>query len=235
LSRRPRRQSGARYLAIRLARCRRFAGKIGPGGAAIAGSELKKDWKPSETSFRRLLGWLDGGIDSSGESYLEMRRRLSAYFDRKGCRNPDDLADETLNRVSRRLEEEGTLSEGPPRRYCYIVAKFVFLEHVRRARHEGALEVPIEARGTDPAGNTAAADDSPGLETRLSCLDRCLGALPARDRELILDYYSRGTEGAAARRRELAVRLGLTPNALAVRACRIRGALERCVRSCEAG
>jgi DNA-directed RNA polymerase specialized sigma24 family protein len=161
-----------------------------------------------------------------------MRRRLSGYFDRKGCRTPDDLADETLNRVSRRLEEEGTLAEGLPGRYCYIVAKFVFLEHIRRAR--GALEVPIDPSGTDPAANTAA-DDLPGLEKRLSCLDRCLGALPARDRELILGYYSRGTEGAAARRRELAVRLGLTTNALAVRACRIRGALERCVRSCEAG
>jgi len=29
-----------------------------------------------------LLEWLDDGIDSQGEKYLEMRRRLVAYFDR---------------------------------------------------------------------------------------------------------------------------------------------------------
>ena len=61
-----------------------------------------------------------------------MRRRLSAYFDRKNCHAPDDL-DETLNRIARRLEEEGSLVEGPPARYCYIVAKFVFLEFTREA------------------------------------------------------------------------------------------------------
>jgi DNA-directed RNA polymerase specialized sigma24 family protein len=163
-----------------------------------------------------------------------MRRRLSAYFDRKGCRNPDDLADETLNRVSRRLEEEGTLTEGPPGRYCYIVARFVFLEHIRRVKHEGAYDAAIDA-SADPAAATAAADDAAGLGKRLSCLNRCLEALPARDRELILGYYGHGSERTADRRRELATRLGLTTNALAIRACRIRDTLEGCVRSCEAG
>ncbi len=161
-----------------------------------------------------------------------MRRRLRAYFDRKGCRTPDDLADETLTRVSRRLEEEGTLTEGPPGRYCYIVAKFVFLEHIRRVKHEAAQDAARDARA-DPAAATAAVDDRARLEKRLSCLDRCLETLPARDRDLILAYYGYGSEATAVRRRALAIRLGLTTNALAIRACRIRDTLEGCVRSCE--
>jgi len=61
--------------------------------------EPKKDWVLTPDAFDQLLQWLDQGTSSSGESYLEMRRRLVAYFNRKHCPAPDELADETLNRV----------------------------------------------------------------------------------------------------------------------------------------
>jgi DNA-directed RNA polymerase specialized sigma24 family protein len=189
---------------------------------------------PSEASFRRLLAWLDGGVDSSGESYLEMRRRLSAYFDRRNCRGPDDLADETLNRISRRLGEEESITAGSPGRYCYIVAKFVFLEYVRRPGREGMTEIAMDAGRLESIA-TPAANDPDDQQKRLSCLERCLDALPPPDRELILDYYPPGQQRSAERRRDLALRLGLSGNALAIRACRIRDTLERCVRSCEEG
>jgi DNA-directed RNA polymerase specialized sigma24 family protein len=203
------------------------------GRAAIARSDLKKNRAASEASFRRLLTWLDGGVESGGESYLEIRRRLSAFFDRRNCHFPDDLADETLNRVARRLEEEGSIIAGPPARYCYVVAKFVFLEYVRDVRRQGGPEVAVEARDLERRVS-APLEDAGSAEKRLSCLDRCLASIPPEDRELILAYYGRGEGRNADRRRDLAARLGLTANALAIRACRIRDTLERCVRSCEA-
>jgi hypothetical protein len=60
-------------------------------------AELKKDWTLSPEAFRRLLDWLDNGNDSGGQQYMELRRRLTAYFDRKNCACSDVLADETLN------------------------------------------------------------------------------------------------------------------------------------------
>jgi hypothetical protein len=60
---------------------------------------------PQAARSRALLAWLDDGVDSGGQSYLEMRRRLVRYFQRKRCLAPDDLADETLKRVARRLAE----------------------------------------------------------------------------------------------------------------------------------
>src|SRR3954463_14794417 len=86
----------------------------------------------SGTSFTRLLRWLDDGTDSKGERYLEMRRRLVAYFDRRNRPAPDILADETFDRVSRTLEDSGCIKVTPPARYCYVVARFVLLEDVRR-------------------------------------------------------------------------------------------------------
>ena len=47
--------------------------------------EFKKRWTPTTTAFQRLLAWLDEGVDSRGEKYEEMRRRLVAYFERKRC------------------------------------------------------------------------------------------------------------------------------------------------------
>lgn len=152
-----------------------------------------------------------------------MRRRLVAYFVRKRTRAPDELADETLNRVARRLEEEGAITDTPPARYCYIVARFVFLESVRRE--------PIHS---NLASRTIAASDGPDTvaeqrERLLDQVDRCLQQLDANERTLILEYYQGEQRTKIEQRRKLAARLGLTPNALSIRACRIRARLEACV------
>ena len=169
----------------------------------------------------RLVAWLDGGEGGDGRSYVEMHRRLAAYFARKACRPADDLADETLTRVARRLEEEGTIA-GVPAHYCYIVARFVFLEQLRNPGH---TVVPLTR---DIPDEKKTGEDEP----ELSCLDQCLGALSRADRELILQYYAGPSDGRIATRRQLAVRLQVTANALAIRASRLRDRLRHCVGGC---
>jgi DNA-directed RNA polymerase specialized sigma24 family protein len=178
-----------------------------------------------------LLAWLDEGVDSSGQAYLQMRRRLVLYFKRKRCLSPDDLADETLNRVTRRLEEQGTITDATPARYCYIVAKFVLLEHLRDPdRHRGD-----DVEGRAPLRDAAAAPGETAAQERLlACLDRCLQSLEPGDRALILEYYRDEQRAKIERRRRLAATLAVTANALAIRACRIRDRLEECVGACRA-
>src|SRR5438128_12012423 len=96
-------------------------------------SRQRGEWSFTADSLHRLLNWLDGGTSADGHMYVEMRRRLRDYFARKSCGTAEDLADETLTRVARRLEEEGITQDETPARYCYIVARFVFLEHRREA------------------------------------------------------------------------------------------------------
>jgi DNA-directed RNA polymerase specialized sigma24 family protein len=155
-----------------------------------------------------------------------MRRRLVAYFARKRSPQCEELADETLNRVSRRLEEEGAITDAPPARYCYIVARFVFLESLR-TNQPGHFQAGPDLAVPDPAADT--------LEPLLHCLDRCLVELKAADRELILGYYDGAHDVKIRHRRELAARLALSANALTIRACRIRDRLEACVSSCGTG
>jgi DNA-directed RNA polymerase specialized sigma24 family protein len=191
---------------------------------------LKKHLAPSRAAFRQFLSWLDEGVDSGGEKYVDMRRRLAVYFDRRNCFSADDLADETLNRVARRLEEEGTISDTVPARYCYIVARFVFLEHIRQTRHG---HVRLDERSGDPVLPATGSSD-PDVAVRqalLDGLDRCLQQLKAQDRELILEYYRGEQRVKIERRRELAAGLRLTMNAVSIRACRIRDKLETCLKT----
>jgi DNA-directed RNA polymerase specialized sigma24 family protein len=154
-----------------------------------------------------------------------MRRRLQAYFARKRVACADDLVDETFNRLARRLADEGRLDAGPPARYCYITARFVFLEHLRQPE---VVALPDR----DAAGPAATATAAEGDERRLDCLDKCLGELKEADRHLILEYYSGEQRVKIAHRQQLAARLGISANALTIRASRIRTRLEACVSSC---
>jgi DNA-directed RNA polymerase specialized sigma24 family protein len=69
-------------------------------------------------------------------------------------------------------------------------------------------------------------------EQRLECLDRCLDKLKPEQRELAVEYYRDAKRTRIDRRRELATHLGITMNALGIRASRIRGSLEVCVDDC---
>lgn len=194
--------------------------------------EQKKNWALTPRAFDRLLNWLNGGENSEGENYLEMRRRLIAYFDRKNCVAPDELTDETLNRVARRLEEEGGIDSETPAKYCYIVARFVFMEYLRETQKR--VDALAEMRRQEPGHRSSGAEVSDGRETLLNCLDRCTSKLTSPNRDLIAEYYIGKERLKIENRRALAERLGITMNALSIRACRIRDKLEACVRQCAA-
>jgi DNA-directed RNA polymerase specialized sigma24 family protein len=139
-----------------------------------------------------------------------------------------------LLKVARRLEEEGITQDETPARYCYIVARFVFLEHRRETKaHPMVTEVAVDA-GLQQAGPSAsdAAETASARERLLGCLEKCIRELDSLNRGIITSYYIGSERVKIERRRELAERLGVSMNALAIRAYRIRARLEACVRRC---
>jgi DNA-directed RNA polymerase specialized sigma24 family protein len=200
---------------------------------SLPGVQQKKDWTLTPRALDQLLTWLDEGSNSDGLRYLEMRRRLVSYFDRKNCSTSHELADETVNRVSRRLEEEGAIANETPAKYCYIVARFVFMEYLRAMQKEHAL---VDDLRRQPVGDNPGlfdADDQKEIkEKRLDCLEQCTGQLEPRNREIILRYYVGKERVKIENRRGLAAELSITMNALSIRACRIRDKLEACVKQC---
>jgi DNA-directed RNA polymerase specialized sigma24 family protein len=190
---------------------------------------IKKNWTINAEAFQRLLEWLDDGKNSDGAGYLEIRGRLVSFFDRKNCLNPDELADETLNRVARRLvEEAGAIESETPAKYCYIVAKFVFLESLRaKDKNTVSLDEITENKLFSPES-----DEKIIKETRLNCLDHCTNNLEIANREIIFGYYFGEERIKIENRRTLAKKFDISVNALSIRACRIREKLQVCVEKC---
>ena len=193
----------------------------------------KKDRTLTSDSFQRLLNWLDQGTNSDGQKYLEMQRRLVAYFDRKNLSNFEELADETLNRVARRLEEKGEIESDTPAQYCYVVARFVLMEHLRATQKD---KVIVEAVRRDSLNQDAAEnyvnDEQDLKEKMLNCLEKCTLQQDLTSQKIITQYYVGKERVKIENRRALAASLNITTNALSIRACRLRDKLEACVRQC---
>ena len=200
----------------------------------MQGVDSKKDWVLTPDAFDQLLSWLDQSIPSDGERYLEIRRRLVGYFSRKRCATPDDLADETLNRVARRLQEEGSIETTDPTHYCYAVARFVLLEYFRKQKSQSLDDLSLVATAHTLATAPDEGIEHEEQERRWECFQQCMAAISAESRELIMRYYH-GDQGTKIQNRHvLAANLNITANALTIRAWRIRNKLESCVKSCMA-
>ena len=151
-------------------------------------------------------------------------------FDRRNRPFADDLADETLNRVGQTLEGGDTIVIRPQARYCYVVARFVLLEDVRRGRRRaGGSESWLGDDESSVAQRRAAdlhEERSTDIDERLEHLDRCLQELTPEQRTLIVDYYRDDGREKISRRADMARRLGISINALSIRAHRLRTMLE---------
>jgi DNA-directed RNA polymerase specialized sigma24 family protein len=182
----------------------------------------KGRWLLSQEAFDGLLSAMDSDRGLAAEKYEAIRTRLLRFFAWQGLATPEDCADETLNIVARRLSEGETIQNISG--YCSGVARVVLLEHRRKQLGE---EMHRHTLAGDPAGDEDSREDR---ERDLRALERCLDALQADSREMILAYYCTDGDGLMGNRRNLAKRLGLPLNALRIRAHRVRSQLERCVK-----
>jgi DNA-directed RNA polymerase specialized sigma24 family protein len=178
---------------------------------------MKKNWVLTKEAFDALLAWLDPNREVAGQKYEDIRRRLVKIFSCRGCAEPEDLADETINRVTGKLPSVETDFVGDPSRYFYGVANKVHLEYRRR---KPAPETPPPASYDE------------GIEKEFECLERCMQKLTEENRKLVIEYYQDERQAKIDHRKALAERLGIAINALRIRAFRIRASLQECVTNC---
>src|SRR5215510_3967797 len=82
---------------------RLFPLPLGEGDALKPMSPAPKLKDLLQTDFDRLLLWLDPNPEQAGELYERIRWRLIAILASRGCRDAEELADETIDRVARRV------------------------------------------------------------------------------------------------------------------------------------
>ena len=189
-----------------------------------AASVARRKWVLTQESFDNLLASLGDDRESAGERYLEIRSNLIRFFEWRGSPFPEDHADETINRIAKRISEREEIRN--PASYFLGVARMLLLEINReRIRQEQALN-----ELTSLSNTSNQPDES---EAALDCLQECLQNLSTENRELILEYYHGEKTAKIDSRKKLAERFGIPVNTLRMRALRVREELQRCVENCQ--
>lgn len=195
-------------------------------GAArpLMARRVPDDHRLSAVGLARLLTRLDPDADRAATEYERLRRTLVRFFDLRGAWPPDECADDSLDRLARRLETQEPIED--VRRYVHGIARLVLLERLRKP-------APSSIAGEDLANLPAppAAEDRDPLH---ACFERCLAILPPEQRQLALLYYVAEGQAKIDNRRGIARGLGISENALRSRVQRIRQRLEQCAQGCAA-
>jgi RNA polymerase sigma factor (sigma-70 family) len=179
----------------------------------------------SPSGFDRLLAALGSDRERAAEGLVLLRRKLLMYFTWNRAAFADELVDETLDRVARRLQEGDAIRSGDVRAYVYGFARNVLRESWSRPHLVQTRQDPVAPETMEVEQDVA--------ERRSRCLDTCLARLPAETRRRLLAYYQ-ADHGAAKilSRRELAARLGVSAGSLRLKLHRVRADLQVCVRAC---
>jgi DNA-directed RNA polymerase specialized sigma24 family protein len=182
----------------------------------------RRQWDLTPKAFDQFLSLLDLDRDRAGESYEALRRNLIQLFIWRGCRDPESHADETINRVVRKIDEGEEVRDVIA--YAHGVARRLLLEIFKKQEREqvGIEELPPLVAQPEEQDN----------ENGVLCLRRCLNRLPEESRQLIVLYYQGDKSVKIENRRRLAGSLRLTLNALRYRAFDLRQRLQGCIERC---
>src|SRR5438093_9786924 len=118
----------------------------------------------TQEALDKLLVHLDPNRERAGEKYEQIRNGLVRFFEWRGCSFSQDHADETINRVARKLDQGEELRDVYT--YVYGVARMLILEIQKQSakQHAAFTHLPTHAV-TEELGD---------LEPRAECLKRCL-------------------------------------------------------------
>lgn len=220
-------------------------GRIRTAGAMVIGKDTQQNQRrlrwgsrmrlsvnsltPEE--FEGFLARLDADRNHAAKKYELLRHKLLKLFEYRKCAAVEELADETLDRVAKKLQLEEIRDVSV---FAHGVALKVYLEirkdtarftSIHDTYNNGdwlAAELDVEQQLVEGMANAK----------NLECLQKCLGKLPGDDQHLILEYYRGEKQARITQRRELAHKRGISIEALRSEINALREKLRNCVSRC---
>jgi len=180
-------------------------------------SPAKKLHVLKQAEFDQLLSWLDPDPELAGLTYEKIRWRLVAILASRGCSSAEELADETIDRVARRVADIQD---------SYVGDQAIYFLGVMNNVHHEYLKRPLPPR--PPQLN----DDVEAKEKTHLCLGKCLDKLTANSRGMIERYYAEDRQAKIDLRKRIAQEFGISINTLRLRTLRVREKLQSCIEHC---
>jgi hypothetical protein len=174
-------------------------------------------WSLTPKAFAKFLSWLAPDWEDAGWKYEQIRTKMLSFFARRGCHNPEELFDRTIDRICGKIEVEAIESIRDVLAFCYAVGRFVALEYWREMK---LAQLPGDVKFLeieDP-------EQTEQNERKFEWLERRLNGLNPRDRRLIIAYYQGEGRERIRKRKALASEAGGV-NALRIQLCRVRARL----------
>lgn len=186
----------------------------------------KSKWVLTPESFDRLLLWLDEDRDRAAQRYASIYDDLIKRFRQYGVSEPEERANETMDRVARKLPTIISKYKGERDPYFFAIALYVYLEYRRRP-------IIMSLTTTDfPHPNLPSTEELFEKELLDACIEHCLEKLDAKNRDMIREYYHGDRKDKIRSRKALAGRLGIKLANLRLKAQRIRNELKSCMLDC---
>ncbi len=167
----------------------------------------------------------ENGDRSIIERFESSRGKLIIYFERRHCLDPEELAEETLERVMRKLCEGTEVADLMS--YSYGVARNVFHEYLRKEKAK--QKYFNEERRRRPEGDAGENEDAAVQERRLECLEQCTARLKERERWMLFEYYRYKGQRKLEHRRKIAEQLNISRETLTLRIFHLKGRLKKCI------
>lgn len=186
---------------------------------------MKESWSPTQESLEKLLAWLTSNREEGAEKYERIRLRLIKYFACNGCGDDDEhLADETIDRVIRRLERGEIPQPFTGDKVLYFLA---FARNVRQEHY-----ADLRRRVNPPPVIVINGKEKQEEEDEDVCLTECVRILGKEDRWLTIEYYSFEKTTKVAHHSNLANQFDLSLAGLRTRVHRLRERLRPCIEEC---
>ncbi|MBL8208608.1 MAG: sigma-70 family RNA polymerase sigma factor [Blastocatellia bacterium] len=185
--------------------------------------------------FDGLLVRLDADRDQASIKYEELRLSLITYFATRGAADPNELADETLNRVAYRLAEGQVIMVNNPIYYALAVARNIWREQLAQPFKTVSLTTFTDApqvQVVSPEDLLLEFEQRLRTDQKYDCFRHCLAQLSETDHVLLIEYYQGKGQANSKNRQALAQRFGLTLGSLRNRISRIRDRLSNCLQNC---
>lgn len=172
------------------------------------------DSSSAQTDYDKLSKILEPASPSLEAGFQLCRRKLIKFFSWRRCDDPANLADETIFRVLKNVNQGQVISPENPYRYVYAIALNVYRENRRRIEKHPSVSFEEESM-LAPAPNRDH-----------GCHEFCMEQLSNEKLELLNQYY-------LLNRDELTQQRKLTVNALRLRIHRIKQELRNCHEECQ--
>ncbi len=171
-------------------------------------------------SLKKLLAAFSPDEAESAAAYTLLCDSLVRFFQLKGISDADKAADETIDRVAEKINQDASIED--LRKFAFGVARFVFLERLRREQRR--------SRAVDAFYLTDSATKEFGESAEIENFRECFNNLYDHERRLLLGYFQDlPADELFEQRRVLAERENIELNALRNRVSRLRKRLEECL------